>query len=170
MSMPRGLVMLSLLTAFPTWGGDPPNDLLRALQAIPFQRVDRLEGLPEPVRGAIHDQVKITFANPGENWNATDMIFDGNHPSRRLIFAGASPTLWFLYYEHGGRGRHDDLLVTGRTTEGGYWIRWMDCPFHSAEKVGMETLIRYAGKGNLKSSEHGKDQEGGYSTGRLSSY
>ena len=155
--MTRCLAMMLLLTAFPTWGGDPPRDLLRTLQAIPFQKIDRLEGLPGPVRQAIHDQVNINFANPGEDWTATDMIFDGNLPSRRLIFAGASPTLWFIYYEHGGRGRHDDLLVTGKTVGGGYWIRWVECPFHAVQKLDTTALMRYAGKGTLKSSEHGKD-------------
>ena len=156
MSMTRCLAMLLLLTAFPTWGGDPPKDLLRNLQTTPFQKVDRIEALPVLVREAIHEKVDTDFADPGEDWNG-GCVVRNKIPSRRLIFGGISPTLWFLYYEHGGRGCHDHLLVAGKTARGGYWIRWMDCPFHAAQKVDMTTLIRYAGKGNLKSSEHGKD-------------
>jgi len=42
------------------------------------------------------------MANPGEKWQATDYILEGNLPWRRLIFAGTSERYVLLYYERGG--------------------------------------------------------------------
>jgi len=43
-----------------------------------------------------------TMANPGEKWQATDYILEGNLPWRRLIFAGTSERYVLLHYERGG--------------------------------------------------------------------
>jgi hypothetical protein len=50
------------------------------------------------------------FADPGQRWNATDVIVHGI-PERRLIFAGTVDGNWFIYYEHGGRGKHEHLVA-----------------------------------------------------------
>ncbi len=44
------------------------------------------------------------MANPGQNYQVGDVIFDASLPPRRLIFAGTSEDKWFLHYERGGRG------------------------------------------------------------------
>ena len=53
------------------------------------------------------------FADPGQKWNSTDVIYEGNQslPRRRLIFGGMVDGNWFVYYEHGGRGKHQHLVA-----------------------------------------------------------
>lgn len=41
----------------------------------------------------------------------TDVVRYEKPPRRRLIFAGYSRTRWFIYYEHGGRGRHEHVML-----------------------------------------------------------
>lgn len=41
-------------TQVPIFAAAPPQDLLSTFKATAFQRVDRIEGLPEPVRQAVH--------------------------------------------------------------------------------------------------------------------
>jgi hypothetical protein len=42
------------------------------------------------------------MADPGERFEATDVITDPNLPRRRLIFAGVSQDRAFVHYEEGG--------------------------------------------------------------------
>jgi len=42
------------------------------------------------------------MANPGEKFNATDVIRDASVPRMRLIFAGISRNKCFVHYERGG--------------------------------------------------------------------
>ncbi|MBI1753148.1 MAG: hypothetical protein HY014_04605 [Acidobacteria bacterium] len=158
---------MPILLALPVLAVDPPRNLLGTFKATSFQKVDRLEGLPEPVQEAIHDlykqkcdalQERMTrgsrdemekdpdwaamseqekedffvfdtpgIANPGEKWTTGDAIPRSmlHRPRRRLIFGGTSPSLWFMYYERGGIGRHQHLLVIGKGDAGGYWLRWV---------------------------------------------
>jgi hypothetical protein len=64
-------LLLPILLALPVLAADPPKDLLGTFKATPFQKVDRLDGLPGSVRQAVHDLLKSNIANPGEKWNAT---------------------------------------------------------------------------------------------------
>lgn len=93
------------------------------------------------------------IANPGEQWTATDVIIDPHRPRRRLIFAGSSPSLWFIYYEHGGEGRHEHLLLIGKDATGGYWIRWVRNPHLGEKGISMTRLKRLAAAGRLTTSE-----------------
>jgi len=65
------------------------------------------------------------MANPDENYNATDVV-DTRLSSQRLIFAGKSDSLFFVYYEQGGIGysrklilirHHSDKYIT-------VWVGW----------------------------------------------
>jgi hypothetical protein len=150
-------LLLPILLAPPVLAADPPKDLLGTFKATPFQKVDRLEGLPGSVRQAVHDLLKSSIANPGEKWNATDVILDPQRPPRRLIFAGTSQSLWFMYYEHGGRGRHDHILLIGKDDPGGYWTRWVRSSHLSERVITFAELQHLAGDGTLHSSEHGRD-------------
>lgn len=179
----------------PILASDPPKDLLGTFKVNPFQKVDRLEGLPEPVQEAIHEvfkkkcdalhermtrgsrvemekdpdwaamseQEKEDFfvfdtpgiANPGEKWTAGDAIPRSmlHRPRRRLIFGGTSPSLWFMYYEHGGIGRHQHLLVIGKGDAGGYWLRWVRNSHLGEKGIGMTRLKSLAARGRLATSE-----------------
>ncbi len=87
-----------------------------------FRRLDRLELLPEPVRsnllshfGKAEPGFKSQIANPNEPFNSGDAI-DIRFPMRRLMFAGASETLSFAYYVHGGIALHYHLVIYQRGT------------------------------------------------------
>jgi hypothetical protein len=45
---------------------------------------------------------RIASADPGEKFEATDVIADPDLPSRRLIFAGVAQDRAFIHYEQGG--------------------------------------------------------------------
>lgn len=58
---------------------------------------------------------KITFANPNEDYNATDNA-DGNLPNRQLIAIYKSNRSVFVVYNHGGIGFHQDII----------WCKWKE--------------------------------------------
>lgn len=184
-------LLLPILLGVPVRASDPPKNLLGTFKATRFDKVNRLDGLPDPVRQAVHYLLKqrcdalqkgITqdaealpvtnqdeseappppplfdspdIANPGEKWNPTDAIpLSRIHlPHRCLIFGGASPSLWFMYYEHGGIGRHEHLAVIGKDAAGEYWVRWVRNPRLGGKGVGMARLKRLAATGRLATSE-----------------
>jgi len=49
------------------------------------------------------------LAGSGEPFDASDLV--SGLPTRRFILAGHAQTLWFVAYEHGGRGHHLVLAV-----------------------------------------------------------
>jgi hypothetical protein len=85
-----------------------------------FRRLDRLDQLPEPVRNNLVSHFgkgepgsKSVIANPKEPFNAGDAI-DIRYPMRRLVFAGTSENLSFVYYVHGGIALHYHLVIYQR--------------------------------------------------------
>jgi hypothetical protein len=68
---------------------------------VEFVPVSSVAALPETVRARIGREM----ANPGERFNATDVIRSGL-PMRRLIFAGVSGSYYLVHYEFGGRGHY----------------------------------------------------------------
>src|SRR5687767_1389897 len=70
-------------------------------------KVMKFSDLPVQVRDALLSKTRgERFAEPRQKWNATD-VRDRSLPERRLIFAGTVDGNWFIYYEHGGRGKHE---------------------------------------------------------------
>jgi hypothetical protein len=47
---------------------------------------------------------RVAIADPGERFEATDVITDPDLPRRRLIFAGVAQDRAFVHYEEGGIG------------------------------------------------------------------
>lgn len=45
---------------------------------------------------------RLLMANSGEDFNATDVIYDKSTPRKRLIFAGKAEDKCFVLYEQGG--------------------------------------------------------------------
>src|SRR5258706_2443504 len=85
-----------------------------------FRRLDRFEQLPEPVRNHLVSHFgpepsgsKSVIANPNEPFNAGDAI-DIRFPMRRLMFAGTSDSLSFVYYVHGGIALHYHVVIYQR--------------------------------------------------------
>jgi hypothetical protein len=71
-----------------------------------YRTIRNVEALPKPVLGAFTEKngSRLTMANPGEAFEATDFIFDASLPRMRLIFGGVSNDRVFVHYEQGGRG------------------------------------------------------------------
>lgn len=52
-----------------------------------------------------------TLADIGQPFNATDLVGEDDLPARRLLAAGVHDRLWFIAYEHGGRGHHSHFVM-----------------------------------------------------------
>jgi hypothetical protein len=70
-----------------------------------FELKYRTEELPKKIVNSLG-----FIANPGEAFNPTDVV-DPNLPSRRIIFAGISENMVFVYFEQGGFAPHCRLLL-----------------------------------------------------------
>src|ERR1700687_305596 len=78
-----------------------------------FSLIKDVRALPAPVLQAFTEPKggsRVTMANPGKDFQATDVILDSSLPFRRLIFAGVSGDKCFVHYEQGGRG-HSYVLA-----------------------------------------------------------
>ncbi len=101
-------------TAFGRSAIDPSGCKLR--HAV--KTIDTLASLPS----LIQDDLRTRMAPPlylqmplmsdrGGAFNATDVIIDPATPLRRFLHAGQADDLWFIWYEHGGRGYHAHIVV-----------------------------------------------------------
>ena len=91
------------------------------LRGEQFQTVSSVTGLPLVVRDSLRGLFggsALALANPGAEFQATDVVVKPNLPSRRLILAGCSADHCLVYYERGGiaHTRHV-LLFQWRNTE-----------------------------------------------------
>ena len=101
---------LKLLTPQP----DSPVASAMGILDGDFEILTSVNRLPTPVRSAfatLSRQSSFEMADPGQNFQATDLITKKGLPWRRLIFAGISTGKCFLHYERGGRGRSYYVVV-----------------------------------------------------------
>lgn len=109
--------------------GDDPLDELPELQmsqstreqflAGDFTIVKEARALPRPVLQLFTEKggSRLLMANPGKDFNATDVIYDGSIPRKRLIFAGVSGDKCFVFYEQGGIGHMYILAFLALTSK-----------------------------------------------------
>ena len=92
-------------------GSQAPNDgalsgALRAhVQAERFQRVTSIRGLPLGVRDGLQmlfGSGALDIAEPGAEFQVTDVVVNPKLPMRRLVAAGCSTDHCLVYYERGG--------------------------------------------------------------------
>lgn len=77
-----------------------------------YQVVYKTEEIQSNILNALYEKFAgKKIANPDEEFNPTDVIYDENIPQRRLVFAGSSSNSWFVCYEHGGYGYHCHLII-----------------------------------------------------------
>jgi len=72
-----------------------------------FGIVTSIRGLPLGVRDALQalfGSLTLDIAEPGAEFQVTDVIVNPNLPTRRLVAAGCSIEYCLVYYERGGRG------------------------------------------------------------------
>jgi hypothetical protein len=88
--------------------GSPPalSSALRAhLKSEQFAIVTSVRGLPLGVREALQTlfgSPSLDIAEPGSEFQATDVMVSPRLPSRRLVKAGCSADHCLVYYERGG--------------------------------------------------------------------
>jgi hypothetical protein len=83
----------------------PDERLLQFLDGD-FRLIKDVQSLPVPILKAYTETggARPVMANPGERFEATDVIRDESVPRKRLVFAGVSGSKCFVHYEQGGRG------------------------------------------------------------------
>ncbi|MEP7706813.1 hypothetical protein [Paraglaciecola sp. 25GB23A] len=86
------------------------QNLLQALNAD-FHVFHSLNELPKNVQNYLNEHIKDTISPVDGAFRATDVIIDPNIPTRRLLLAGIDANLFFVWYEHGGRGYHHHIVV-----------------------------------------------------------
>jgi len=73
-----------------------------------------------------------TIADAGQPFEPYDYITDASLPRRRFIAAGRSGTKWFVWIDHGGFARHDDVLGFSQVWQKADSFQW----YRTAELQG----------------------------------
>jgi hypothetical protein len=83
-----------------------PDLAVREFLQGDFVIIKDVKALPGPVLQVFTEigGSRPIIANPGERFEATDVISDSSIPRKRLIFAGISGKKCFVHYEQGGLG------------------------------------------------------------------
>ncbi|MFC5865140.1 hypothetical protein ACFPT7_22735 [Acidicapsa dinghuensis] len=92
-----------------------------------FAIITSTEGLSQPVKNAfatITGVKSFALADPNQKYQVTDVIGLPRLPSRRLIFAGVCESRWFIYYEHGGIGVSNRILVLDAAPDNSMRFVW----------------------------------------------
>lgn len=95
-------------------------DRLRFLDGD-FRIITNLRDLPKPIREALREEggTRMAMVNPGQRFEATDVIIDPSLPNRRLIFAGIEGDRVFVHYEQGGIAHMSMLALLRLSQQGG---------------------------------------------------
>ena len=75
-----------------------------------FHAVEAVTNLP-PTVIVLCARSKDGLAEPGHEWEATDVIMDSMLPTKRLIWAVVGGEYYVVHYERGGRGHTFHVLV-----------------------------------------------------------
>jgi len=112
----------------------------RAFLTADYKIVEKVADLPTGIRKLYmaNDGSHIAIADPGDDFNATDIIVR-NLPSRRLIFAGVTPDRAFIHYEMGGIWRSYMVVLfrlESPDTAVALWRMYCD-PAQSLEEIKL---------------------------------
>jgi hypothetical protein len=117
-----------------------------ALLARDFRLVPTLADLPESVRRALAAYLSnAPVADPGQPWQATDVASKPPRPRHRLRLQGYTDGAAFVAYEHGGRGRHDHLVLM--SMKDGLLAPTYVCTFIAGPKLDLARLRTLAKTG-----------------------
>ena len=113
-----------------------------------FRLVKEVETLPGPVRNALAQQgdPRSVMANPGNPFEATDVISNPSLPPKRLIFAGVSENRWFVHYEQGGRAHSYVLALFNLAPSGRITSTWRG--YCSGPAANINDLRTWVASGN----------------------
>ncbi|MBO0695007.1 MAG: hypothetical protein J2P56_02795 [Verrucomicrobia bacterium] len=74
-----------------------------------FHEVHSTRNLPPAIIALCAEDGKI--ADPGQNWNATDVVADPTLPGKRLIWSAVGGDYYVVHYERGGIAHTSHVLV-----------------------------------------------------------
>ncbi len=75
-----------------------------------FHEVHATTTLPPAILALCADD-NGRLAEPGQKWEATDVIRDPSLPRKRLIWAAVAGEYYVVHYERGGRGHSFHVLI-----------------------------------------------------------
>ncbi|MBT1711687.1 hypothetical protein KK062_25820 [Fulvivirgaceae bacterium PWU5] len=87
--------------------------LIASLDAANFTSHTKFESMPGVIKtflGSL-DENKFLIANPGEDWQATDVVLGKRLPNRRLLYLGVGQDIALLAYYKGGIGKSERILI-----------------------------------------------------------
>ena len=110
-----------------------------------FEPVATVAALPAPVRTALSDLFgsgTLEMADPGQPFQATDVMVTPRLPARRLASAGCSADHCLVYYERGGFAHVHQIVLFGRTETSARFVHGGVAPggLSSIEQV-RDTLL-----------------------------
>lgn len=79
-----------------------------------FREVHSTADVPAAIIALCGDKI----AEPGQNWNATDVVTDRTLPAKRLIWAAIGGDYYVVHYERGGIA-HTYHIVVAKLAKGG---------------------------------------------------
>jgi hypothetical protein len=89
----------------------------KALQnASRFHEMHSTDDLP-PAIVALCAGDNDKMADPGQKWNATDVIIDSTLPGKRLIWAAVGGEYYVVHYERGGIAHTFHILIARLTKD-----------------------------------------------------
>jgi hypothetical protein len=84
----------------------------KALENAPrFHELDSTSNLPPAVLALCDGDGDGKLAEPGQKWNATDVVIDPTLPAKRLIWAAIGGEYYVVHYERGGIAHTFHILV-----------------------------------------------------------
>jgi hypothetical protein len=115
----------------------------------PFTELTKTESMPTAVKQAftkITGEPSFALANPGQNYQVTDVDPDRTLPRRRLVFAGVAGDEWFVHYEKGGIGHSYSMVVFKVNSQSGFEFVWGGIGFHGAKNLDQLRKMVAAGQ------------------------
>jgi hypothetical protein len=112
-----------------------------------FAIITNVRGLPTPVLRAFTENTgsRLLIANPGEQFEATDVISDSSLPRMRLIFAGVLNDKNFVHYEQGGYSHMFIIALFNMPSADGikpFWRGYCDGPAHNIAELRSKIVTR----------------------------
>src|SRR5437764_2455447 len=105
------LVVLAIQTCCVADVTKLPAEHRRALEdSSRFRQLVSTTNLPPAIVALCADDAG-RLAEPGQKWEATDVISDSSLPRKRLIWAAVASEYYVVHYERGGRGHSFHVLV-----------------------------------------------------------
>jgi hypothetical protein len=89
------------------------DSLVMILEKTELKESDNTADIPFFFRQRFNDLTNDNFsiANPGEEWQISDVIFDDTLPWRQLAYLGVGKNIILISYYHGGIGVSNNVII-----------------------------------------------------------